>query len=56
MRLHLLVLAIAVVLLAITTASMQLELWDPGPTLTAQAYNRSFTIHGVTIFTLRAKL
>lgn len=51
-RLHLLVLAIALVLLAITTAGMQLELWDPGPTLTALAYNRSFTTHGVTTFTL----
>lgn len=51
-RLHLLVLAIAVVLLALVTAGMQLELWDPGPTLTAEAYNRSFTIHGAAIFTL----
>jgi len=51
-RLHLVVLAIAMVSLVAVTAGMQLELWDPGPTLTAPLYNSIFTIHGAAMFTL----
>lgn len=47
-RLHLLLLAVTLVSLVITTALMQLELLDPGPGfLSAEIYNRAFTIHGV---------
>ncbi len=51
-RLHVLVLAVAIVIFAVVTAGMQIELWDPGPTSTALAYNRMFTLHGRSIFAL----
>jgi hypothetical protein len=51
-RLHLLVLAIAMVILVAVTAGMQLELWDPGPTFTPEVYDHGFTVHGISPFTL----